>query len=217
MSCCCWRKRKPGGSHHTGKKLSTDPSTCCWWKLRKADSSHDTAVLETDPLIETPNKPSTDQSLTCSSTISSNSQQPPPNLEEVLRSFKDLDITSQADAFIHAIEQYLEGATVQKNAPDTPTASPSNTDKLTNWDSFLQSGSEFLKFVSDHTEKNDKHVGILSQLFSSTHYVFAVSLQGDSFLSGEATKIAGKVLQKIGHLHWAVVGLSIVAYLCWKT
>ncbi|GLJ23849.1 hypothetical protein SUGI_0453110 [Cryptomeria japonica] len=157
MSCCCWRKRKPGGSHHTGKKLSTDPSTCCWWKLRKADSSHDTAVLETDPLIETPNKPSTDQSLTCSSTISSNSQQPPPNLEEVLRSFKDLDITSQADAFIHAIEQYLEGATVQKNAPDTPTASPSNTDKLTNWDSFLQSGSEFLKFVSDHTEKNDKH------------------------------------------------------------
>ncbi|XP_059076290.1 disease resistance protein RUN1 [Cryptomeria japonica] len=162
---CCWPKRKPGGSHDTGKKLSAD------------------SPVEADP------KPSTDSPVV-------DLQQ---KLEEVLRSFRDLvDTTNQTDAFIHAIEEHLKGATAQKNASDTSTASSSNTDKLSNWDSFIQSGSKFLKFVSDHEEKSD------------------INVKGDFFQSGGGTKIVGDVLQEIGHLHWAVAALSVLGYLVSK-
>ncbi|GLJ23852.1 hypothetical protein SUGI_0453230 [Cryptomeria japonica] len=158
--------------------------SCCWWWWKTKPDGTDTAQnLSTDPFVEAPDF------------RSSTSQEPTPKLEEVLRSFQDVDVATQADVFILAIKRYLEEAAAQKNAQDTPTGSFSNKDKWPNWDSFIQSGSKFLKFVSDGTEKIDSN------------------FKGDFFQSGEATKIIGDALQQIGHLHWAVAGLSIVGYL----
>ncbi|GLJ30212.1 hypothetical protein SUGI_0597740 [Cryptomeria japonica] len=124
------------------------------------------------------------------------SKKPPPTLQEVISNFENINIESQADGFIKAVEDVLK--TARTHTQDTPSTSSSHTDKLSNWDSIIQSGGKFLKFVNDHTEN------------------VKIDTKDSFFQSGEATEIVGNILEQFGHVHWAVAGLSMAGYLVKK-
>ncbi|GLJ30214.1 hypothetical protein SUGI_0597760 [Cryptomeria japonica] len=163
-------------------------------------SSQDLVTTSINPSTHSPNQL---QMVISSTQPSSTAPHPPPSskkpprtLEEVISNFQEIDIKSQGDGFIKAIEDNLK--TAQKRTTDTPSTSSSHTDKPSNWASIIQSGGTFLKFVNDHTEK------------------IKIDTKDSSFQLGEATKIVGNILEQIGQLHWAVAGLSMVGYLVSK-
>ncbi|GLJ23945.1 hypothetical protein SUGI_0455180 [Cryptomeria japonica] len=169
---------------------------CCWWQKKPPINPHPPPIHSPPPPINPPPPPPSDPCMP--STVEIGDHEPSsssPTQAEVLKSFEEADI-DKADDFINAIQEQLEVATAHKNAQDVPSTSSSNTDKLSNWASFTQSGATFLKFASDHTEK--------------------IHTKGNFSQSGEVTKIVGDILQQIGHLHWAVAVLSIAGYLVSK-